>query len=269
MGMCPYCGESISDTAVQCTRCGMMLEEGAEPPEEAAPPPAAAKAGAPAKGAGGAAKGGAAAARPASAAKPPSAAKKVEPCPKCDKPVPVKAHRCPSCGTMLREIVSDSTRAEEAKFQRTVYLGVGAAALALLVAVLAIGFFGGAKQPKNREWAKVKFDELAAFCGPSAKGSDERQRSNWLKFGGKWVRWEGRVVEIEKGGLMSDGALLVRHRDGPGSDPDVRVALPAEEIAKPGVAVGAKVHYTGRLLRYDGSNPAFHLDFGEVLSAKE
>src|SRR5688572_15063985 len=112
MAHCPYCGESLADNAVQCTRCSMLLDDDAAPAEEA--PKAKAV-------------GGSGARASAPTAPSPPAAKKTEPCPKCDRPVPVTAHRCKSCGHAIRQVVSDETRASEAAFKRNVYLGVAGA----------------------------------------------------------------------------------------------------------------------------------------------
>src|SRR4051812_10103217 len=106
---CPYCGEDISEKAKVCPKCGVILDsdtselENAEP----VPKPKSGRAGAAAESDDGAPK-----------------KKKTQPCPKCDKPVSVTAHRCPSCGKAIRDIVSKADREAEAKFQRLVKLGV-------------------------------------------------------------------------------------------------------------------------------------------------
>jgi hypothetical protein len=168
---------------------------------------------------------------------------------------------------MTREIVTAGERAAEAGFRRRVKLGVaGAVALGVLL-LLVIGFLGrGSGRPKHVEPARVRFDELASLCGPQAKGSAARQKENWLKLAGKYVRWEGRVFAIEPAGAFGDGALLLRHRDGAG-DPEVRLAVSAAEIEKPGVKVGARVSYSGRLADYGGEE-LFRLEDGTVHSAK-
>ena len=265
MNACPYCGESLADGAVQCSRCAMMLDGGdGEPPDEFDAP-----AGKGAKGGGGGKNAALreASARAAAAHKEPPP-KKTQPCPKCDRPVNVTAHRCPSCGTKIRDVISESTREEEAKFQRMIRLGAAGIVVAILLVLGLVALFGGSNRPKNIEYAKMKFEELATMVGPTAKGTAQRQKDNWLKLGGKWVRWEGRVMDIEKGGTFGDAALLLRHRDGKG-DADVRITLPQAEIEKPGVHIGAKVAYTGRLKSYQGTPEPFLLSDGQVVSAKE
>jgi len=266
MNSCPYCGESLTDGAVQCSRCGMMLDEdgsaASTAPEEAAP----AKGGAKAGGGKNDVLGKASAEAAARFQEPPKV--KTELCPKCDKPVKVTAHRCPSCGMKMRDVVSDETREREAAFQRTVRLGVAGVVVVLLIVIGVIGLSGRGGRPKNVEYAKVKFEEIITLAGPWSKGTAERQRDQWLKLGGKWVRWEGRVLDIERGGLFSEAALLLRHREGKG-DADVRVTMPKEEIEKQGVGVGAKVAYTARLRAYDGDPAPYVLDMGQVVGAKD
>lgn len=251
MAHCPYCGESISPGAVQCAKCGMMLDEDAAPAEVAA-----------SRGAG----------TGAGAMAAPAAKKKTEPCPKCDRPVPVTAHRCKACGHRVRDIVSEESRVAEATFQRNVKLGVLGAIAVVVVALLVIGIVRGSSgRPKNVDYAKIAYNDLATLVGPTSKATAARQKEHWIKYDSKFVRWDGRILEIAPAGMFGDGALYIRHRTGPASgasDADVRVAMPKSELEKTGVRIGAKVNYTGRLLSYGGS-PGFELDLGQVVSTKE
>src|SRR4051812_31489501 len=87
-----------------------------------------------------------ASARAAAAHKEPPP-KKTEPCPKCDKPVKVTAHRCPACGYKLRDVVSNETREAEAKFQNTIRLGIAGLVLLGVIVIAIIGLTGRSSRP--------------------------------------------------------------------------------------------------------------------------
>lgn len=217
--MCPYCGEEIAARAVQCAKCGMVLDDAAGGEAIEAPP------------------------EPAAA---PAKKKQVVVCPSCGEPNPAKNHRCAACGRPIRELVTKEHRDAERRFRLYIRAGVAGAVVLVLVVVL-VGTLMSSSAPKNIEWSKIPFADVDRLFGTSSKLSSEKRQELWNRgYAGKWVRWEGKVAEVESAGVFGSGALLVRQHDGKGR-PDVRVRLARAELAKPGVAEGAAVSYAGRL----------------------
>jgi DNA-directed RNA polymerase subunit M/transcription elongation factor TFIIS len=253
---CPYCGEDLPPKAMQCPKCGVIIEADTGELEKVAVAPDAESRKATA---------GASSGRAASSPLGDPAKKKTEPCPRCEKPVKASAHRCPHCGHAIRDIVDKADRDREASFQRNVKLGVAGGAAGLFVLVVLIGLLRGGGEPVKRgQIDKIGFDDLAAMVAPASKRAEE----NWTRYRGKWVSWEGRVVDVEKPGLFgSKGALLVREARGAG-DADVRVEVGKSELAKPHVGIGALVNFSGRLEAH-GGDTTFTIADGQVHSAKE
>lgn len=249
--MCPYCGDDVAPGAKTCSRCGVSLEAGGE--DDGLPILDVDGDDAPAT------TGGAAGATAAAAGR----AKKTVDCPHCGEPNPAKAHRCRACARPIRELVTKEERAAEARFRRNVRLGVGGG-VALLALVLLIPGLFFKTAPKNIEWSRITFAEVDRLFGSDSKMPDDKRKEVWNRsYARKWVRWEGRVTDVDSA-LFGTGALYLRHRPGPG-EPDVRVEMPSGELEKSGVAEGATVSYAGRLASY-GS--LFELTDGQVFSAK-
>ncbi len=194
-------------------------------------------------------------------------------CPHCGEPNRPKAHRCRACARPLRALVGEEERAEAARFRRRVRLAVSASVAGAGALLLAIGFImgrGGAPgAPEKIRWSTVGWAEVdRKFAAPS--GGAPADAAEWARaYAARWVRWEGRIVAVERPGLLGGGAaLLVRHRSGEGgADVRVDIADPTD-LEKPNVAQGATVLYGGKLPDAPPSKRPVRLAHGRIFTAR-
>jgi hypothetical protein len=189
-------------------------------------------------------------------------------CPHCGEPNRPKAHRCRGCAKPLRSLMTDEERIAQARYRMRLRLAAAAAVALAGLVLLGIGLsFRG--EPPKIEWSKILFAEVDRLFGPGSTMPDGKRAELWERvYAGRFVRWEGRVVEIEPASFLGgEGALLLRNRAGAG-EPDVRLALGKAEIEKPGLAPGATVLYGGRLGKKPPGRP-IPLAEGRVFTARK
>ncbi len=238
MAMCPYCGEEVDDDAAQCWKCGASIAADASDDKTDSDD-------------GGLAvpddddeDGGLALPDDIDDDVAKSKPKvQVRECPHCNAPMPKKLHRCKECGRMMEEWGVDESDARAWKMGSWgVILAVTAiAALGFIFLVMPSG-------DVERVYVTYKFSQLDSLVGRRSRDANRRNQT-WEKIDGKFIVWEGMVVERIDG--LTDTTFLVKIDPSNAKDlPDVKVTFPSSTSDKVKlIGKDQSLRFDARLLR--------------------
>jgi hypothetical protein len=207
----------------------------------------------------------------------------MKPCPNCALQVRGDAIRCHHCGTYLSRSLRGIPRPDPGLVVSVPVAGTGEDAartrmrrfvrsLAALLAILALIVFYWKSERRRTDPAanplRITFEEFDRAFGAGSEWTPERKDSEFDRYRGQYVQWEGTVLYPNLAEL-AESHVSIRHRKGgPSSAPDVTLYARPSELDRFGsLRVGDRIRYLACLVDYGRDGGPITVQDGRVAAS--